>query len=162
MNLLPTSSNQIFHLLNMKLTIAAIIGTAVLLYSKLNQPDPNIELHIRGIKTNIGSIRIAIFTDEKGFKKEKAYKKIRMQKFQTNNLVLTTKFYLKPGTYGVSLLDDKNDNGKMDYNFVGIPKEGFAFADYYHKGLSKPKFKDFSFVLKDDSSLLMQAKFRYM
>ncbi len=146
----------------MKMAVVALIGTAALLYSKLNQPDPNIELRITGIKSDAGSIWVAVFKDEAGFKKEKAYKKIRLRKAFTFNLAMTTKFYLKPGTYGISLLDDKNDNGKMDYNFVGIPKEGFGFADYYHKGLSRPKFKDFSFDLKDDESLMMNAKFRYM
>lgn len=146
----------------MKLAVLAIIGTAALFYSTLNKPDPNIELQISGIKSDAGSIRIAVFKDEKGFKEEKAYKKMRLEKNLKNDLVMNVKFHLKPGTYGISLLDDKNDNGKMDYNFVGIPKEGFGFADYFHKGLSKPKFEDFSFVLHDDSSLVMKAKFRYM
>jgi uncharacterized protein (DUF2141 family) len=28
---------------------------------------------------------------------------------------------LEPREYGISLMDDENFNGKMDYNFIGIP-----------------------------------------
>jgi uncharacterized protein (DUF2141 family) len=36
---------------------------------------------------------------------------------------------VKPGTYGLSVIHDENDNGKFDTNFLGIPKEGWGFSN---------------------------------
>ena len=36
---------------------------------------------------------------------------------------------VKPGTYGLSVIHDENDNGRFDTNFLGIPKEGWGFSN---------------------------------
>ncbi len=36
---------------------------------------------------------------------------------------------VKPGTYGLSVIHDENDNGKFDTNFLGMPKEGWGFSN---------------------------------
>ena len=45
-----------------------------------------------------------------------------------------------PGEYGVVTIHDENKNRKLDRNFIGIPKEGFGFANNPHVGLSAPAF----------------------
>ena len=56
---------------------------------------------------------------------------------------------LEPGNIGLSLLDDENKDYEMNYNFIGMPKEGFGFSNYYHKGFSMPTFDDFDFDLNE-------------
>ncbi|PZR28541.1 MAG: hypothetical protein DI535_06580 [Citrobacter freundii] len=34
-----------------------------------------------------------------------------------------------PGTYAVAIFLDKNDNGKIDTNMLGIPKEKYGFSN---------------------------------
>ena len=50
----------------------------------------------------------------------------------------------------------------MEYNFLGMPKEGFGFSDYYHTGLSKPSFDKFNFVLARGQSKYVKIKVRYI
>ena len=45
-----------------------------------------------------------------------------------------------PGDYGVVAIHDENKNHKLDRNFIGIPKEGFGFANNPHVGLSAPAY----------------------
>ena len=47
---------------------------------------------------------------------------------------------LPPGDYSVVAIHDENKNRKLDRNFIGIPKEGFGFANNPHVGLSPPSF----------------------
>ncbi len=47
---------------------------------------------------------------------------------------------LPPGDYGVVTIHDENKNRKLDRNFIGIPKEGFGFANNPHVGLSAASF----------------------
>src|SRR5688572_14316142 len=34
-----------------------------------------------------------------------------------------------PGTYAIALFLDENDNGKIDTNFIGIPREKYGFSN---------------------------------
>ena len=36
---------------------------------------------------------------------------------------------LSPGRYAVNAFHDENDNGELDTNLVGIPSEGYGFAN---------------------------------
>ena len=38
-------------------------------------------------------------------------------------------FKIPPGTYAVKLHIDENENGKLDTNFLGIPKEQYGFSN---------------------------------
>ncbi|MCC6370579.1 MAG: DUF2141 domain-containing protein, partial [Bacteroidia bacterium] len=67
---------------------------------------------------------------------------------------------LKPGVYGIAILDDENTNEKMDYGWF-LPKEGFGFSDYYHSNMSHPKFESFDFVLKKEAKKV-EIKLRYL
>jgi uncharacterized protein (DUF2141 family) len=49
---------------------------------------------------------------------------------------------LPPGDYGVAVIHDENSNHKLDRNLIGIPKEGFGFANNPHVGLSAASFHE--------------------
>lgn len=52
----------------------------------------------------------------------------------------------KPGQYAVFVVYDKNANGKMDKNFLGIPKEPVGMSrNPTQSKLGPPKFSDVSF-----------------
>ena len=48
--------------------------------------------------------------------------------------------HMPPGDYAVAAIHDENRNARLDRNFIGIPKEGFGFANNPHVGLSAPPF----------------------
>ena len=153
----------------MKLT--TILFTLILLLNnqkvaKTNTPKHislvDIEITVKNIKTQKGKILIGIFKDNASFDKEKPFKSVQSSKESMKNGVLTIKTQLEAGIYGASLLDDENNNTKMDYNFIGVPKEGFGFSNYYHKGFSKPKFKTFQFEVKEAVSTKIDMAIRYM
>lgn len=77
------------------------------------------------------------------------------------NGVLTAQIELPKGTYGIAVLDDENKDSEMNYTFLGMPPEGFGFANYYHTGFSYPKFEDFKFN-HTSSSLTHIVKLRYL
>ena len=122
--------------------------------------DPNVKIVIEGVRSDIGKIVIAVFKDQEGFKNRKPVKRVELNKseFVENEIVLS----LDAGVYGISVLDDENNNNKMDYNFLGMPKEGFGFSNYYHKGLSKPHFDKFKFEIKNTSVELIEIKLKYI
>ena len=122
----------------------------------------DIEITVKNIKTQKGKILIGIFKDNASFDTEKPFKSVQASKESMKNGLLKVTTQLEPGVYGASLLDDANNNTKMDYNFIGVPKEGFGFSNYYHKGFSKPKFKTFQFEVKEAVSTKIDMAIRYM
>ncbi len=122
----------------------------------------NLEVTFSGIRSSSGQIRLEVFIDEEGFDKEKGVAVKRYKKSHLNNGAFTVKLDLPPGTYGLALLDDENNDDKMNYSFIGLPKEGFGFSNYYLSGLSKPKFEAFKFTIQKNQTLKVLMRIRYM
>ena len=104
---------------------------------------------------------IGVFDSEESFKNETTSKSLKCEKLAVKNNEMIVKLKLEPGTYGISVLDDENNDGKMNWKYLAVPREGFGFADYYHTGLKKPRFHNFSFSIDRDEKKCMLVKLRY-
>ena len=137
-------------------------GIAITINIKKTSIPILISVTIKDIKTPNGQILMGIYKDDVSFDKEIAYKNVQAFKTKISNGTLVVEVKLEPGKYGISLMDDENFNGKMDYNFIGIPKEGFGFSNYYHTGLTKPKLKSFLFEVIENKNTKVEVKMKYM
>jgi len=126
----------------------------------LNAQD--VEVVITGIRAEKGQIVIGVFKDNESFRKEESFLEKRFVKNGISNGEMRVKFTLEPGIYGLSLLDDENSDGKMEYNFARLPKEGFGFSDYYHTGLTRPKFDSFKFSIDQSRKRTITVRIRYL
>lgn len=122
----------------------------------------NIEVKITGMRSSSGQVHIKIFKDDQSFKDDKEYRKLSYKKDGAVNGELTVNFSLDPGVYGFALLDDESNNGHMDYNFIGLPDEGFGFSNFYLTGLNRPKFDLFKLTVKPDQVQKVLMKVRYL
>lgn len=121
----------------------------------------NVIIKIEGIRSSNGNIVIGVFTSNHDFVNEKSILEKCFSKSELKNQNLNVKLNLNPGTYGIALFDDENNNMKMDYNFLGIPLEGFGFSNYYTNSLKKPHFNDFKFIVKQGENHI-NIKMRYI
>jgi len=137
-------------------------GNAITINIKKTSVPILISVTIKDIKTPNGQILMGIYKDDVSFEKDLPYKKVQAFKTKISNGTLMVEVKLEPGKYGISLMDDENFNGKMDYNFIGIPKEGFGFSNYYHSGLSKPKLNSFAFDVIENKNTKVEVKMKYM
>ena len=158
------------HLYNFKINRIAFIlylslipiGTAISINIKKTSVPITISVIIKDIKTPKGQILMGIYKDDVSFDKEIPYKKVQAFKTKISKGTLILEVKLEPGKYGISLMDDENFNGKMDYSFLGIPKEGFGFSNYYHTGLTKPKLNSFAFEVLVNKNTKVEVKMKYM
>jgi len=140
-----------------------IIGFLLVLFiSPMISGAQNIEVYITNIRSTDGSVMISIFKDQESFRNEKPFKEIKFKKTKMVENAMKVKITLEPGRYGLTLVDDENNNGEMDYNFLGMPKEGFGFSDFYLSGLSRPTLDDFDFIVKKDEKKKIIMKIRYL
>ena len=68
---------------------------------------------------------------------------------------------VKPGTYAIVIVHDLNGNGKLDKNFIGMPKEPLAFSRNPKIPMGLPAFEACSFVVgKKDLSFDIPLKLK--
>lgn len=98
-------------------------------------------VHVTGFRNPKGVAGGTIFKTPDGWPEDNA-KSYMHAPFPIAGDHAALTFSLPPGRYGVAVLHDENRNRKLDRNFMGIPKEGFGFANNPHVGLSAPKWQD--------------------
>ncbi len=120
-----------------------------------------LHIQVTGIHNASGNIRLAFYATSQSFDEEKPmFIRTVAKKSIVNTSLKISYSDLKSGVYGIAILDDENANEKMDYGWV-LPKEGFGFSDYYHTGMTRPKFDKFDFVLKNEVKSV-EIKLRYL
>jgi uncharacterized protein (DUF2141 family) len=117
------------------------------------------ELNITGIRSAKGNIIINVFKDDVSYNDEKPSKQFIFDKKAMANGTLNVKCNLEEGVYGITLLDDENGNGKIDKNFIRMPKEGFGFSNFFMEKLKKPAFDDFKVDLKTHPKVGIKIKY---
>jgi uncharacterized protein (DUF2141 family) len=78
-----------------------------------------------------------------------------IQPMQQKEVQTYTFKQLKAGKYALRVFHDKNDNGKLDTSFIGIPKERFGFSNNVMGKLGPPNFEDQLFELSANSTHLI-------
>ncbi len=119
--------------------------TRLLLFSA--PENPKLTVDIQNVKTAKGSVFVAIYRPCEGFPLD--CKPINSQRLTAKDGSLQMQFTLEPGDYAVAIYHDVNDNGKMDKNIIGIPKEPYGFSNNFRPRLSPPKFSDCKIVVGD-------------
>jgi len=139
-----------------------LITVLVLLLTAAGLEAQNIEVTVTGIRSDKGQIAVGVFRDNESFEAEKEYMGLKFPKEEVHNGTLTFNFSLTPGVYGLSVLDDEDSDLKMKYGMLGIPREGFGFSDYYHTGVTSPKFDSFKFTVEENTVKKISVRMRYL
>jgi uncharacterized protein (DUF2141 family) len=98
----------------------------------------NLEVTIKNIKETTGTIRVGLFNNENDFLKKAVEGKVVKASATEVTVVFTD---LKPGDYAVSVIHDKNENGELDSNFMGIPNEPYGFSNNVMGTFGPPSFE---------------------
>ena len=60
---------------------------------------------------------------------------------------ITIELLLPAGEYALSVFQDVDDNGKLERNFIGIPKEPAGLSNNLRPRFGPPKYKDATFTV---------------
>ena len=61
-----------------------------------------------------------------------------------------------PGKYAIQFFHDENENQKMDFSLIGIPKEKFGSSNDVKPILGPPKFEKMLFEIYQDKKIVMK------
>lgn len=65
---------------------------------------------------------------------------------------------LPSGTYAIAVFHDKNNNGVLDKNMLGMPVERYGFSNNARETFSAPSFKSASVELSTDKAIGIYIK----
>lgn len=117
----------------------------------------SLEIHVNNVKSKKGSIQIGLFTSEADYLKNPVEKKVIKSTGKDVTVVFEN---LQPGDYALSVIHDENENGELDSNALGIPKEGFAFGNNALGSFGPPPFEKAKITIVDQN-VKQEIKLKY-
>lgn len=103
------------------------------------KPLCTLRIHVTGFRNDNGKAGGTIFASPDGWPEQNA-KALVHGPFPIQNGQAMETFQIPAGRYAVAVIHDENGNHKLDRNFLGIPREGFGFANNPRVALSAPSF----------------------
>lgn len=103
-------------------------------------PKNLIHVEIDGLRNDKGQVLCAIYSSADGFPKE-GDKAVAHARSSISERHAACEFPgLNAGTYAISVFHDENSNGRLDTNFMGIPREGVGASNNAKGHFGPPKF----------------------
>jgi uncharacterized protein (DUF2141 family) len=119
----------------------------VLFYSTVAYAQGALKVSITDYRDRDGELRIGLFNNPDNFPKKAIAGKVVNISGDSTTVVFDG---LPPGIYAISIIHDRNRNGKLDTNAFGIPKEGFAFGNNALGLFGPPSFDKASITLRNE------------
>ena len=121
----------------------------------------NLTVAIKGIKNQKGQVCLRIYDSELGFPLGNS-SGLKSQCTKITGNSFKQKFTgLKKGNYAIAVIDDQNENNKLDRDFFGIPEEGFGISNNPTVSIKTgtPKFEKASFSLIQNQTIEIEMKY---
>lgn len=109
-----------------------------------------IHVEVEGLRNDKGQVVCALYSSPEGFPKNSHKPVARATSLISNKKGVCEFSGIEPGTYAISVFHDENSNGKLDTNFLGIPREGVGASNDAKGHLGPPKFEAAAFQFSGD------------
>lgn len=140
----------------MKKSVLLVLALVLVVFNSIAQG--RIEVKVKNITSQKGSIRVGLFNNEKDFLKNAMEGKVVEVSGSSAVVVFEN---VPEGFYALSVIHDENNNGELDTNFMGIPREGFAFGNNEMGTFGPPSFQKAGFSLKSTQPVIQEISLRY-
>ena len=121
--------------------------TLCLLFLASTAQAADLTVTVENVPSAKGKLSLGLYKKGDAFPDGKASYEVDVPAVQGH--VIYTFKDLPPGRYALTGFHDENNNGKMDYTFIGIPKEGFFFSNDASPKLSAPSFDACAITVAD-------------
>jgi len=140
----------------MKMTLRRILHPLLLLLvaytSSAAVADGSLlRVELSGLQEVEGNIYIAVYdSDDTWLGDDTVYEQQVVIADARDGDLVWAEMHLPPGEYALSIFYDSNNNGELDTNFIGIPKEPVALSNNARPKFGPPKYKDAVFTLGEE------------
>ena len=116
-------------------------------------------VEVSGLRSDRGQVMLRLYDREAGFPTDgsKALRQMR-QRIEGGHATIVLEG-LPFGTYAIGCIHDENGNGKLDTNFLGIPREGVCASNDARGRRGPPSWKDARFDFHSDATIQIHAAY---
>jgi uncharacterized protein (DUF2141 family) len=104
---------------------------------------------VEGVRSDRGTMRLCLWTSEKGFPDCTADAARRENKPATTGDMRFDLPGVPAGIYAVTLFHDENNTSRVETNFLGIPRSGLGASNNPRTRFGPPAFRDAAFRLNE-------------
>jgi uncharacterized protein (DUF2141 family) len=105
-----------------------------------------IQVVVSGLRNDHGRVGCGIFYGPEGFPRDRAREFRAMYVLISGGLAVCDFTNVPAGAYAATVLHDENEDGKMDFNWIGMPTKGYGFSNNARATLMAPSFAAASFT----------------
>lgn len=120
----------------------------MLLLAAIPASGATVEVRVSGVSAGKGKVNVAV-CDRERFLKQCAYS--TSVPAQAAEVVVSLKD-IPPGTWAVLAYQDENENGELDRNFIGMPRENYGFSRNAAGRFGPPGFDDAAIEVREGST----------
>lgn len=132
------------------LVLAAISSLAMILLLSQHAVAADLTVNVSDVEKGKGHLMIALYKSEEDYKSDKASFAQKVEALNSQEIVIFEN--LPDGEYAIKMYQDENDNNKMDFNMVGLPKEGYGFSN--NVGMfGAPEYTEAKFSVKESTAI---------
>lgn len=139
------------HILRKHLPLVPALGLFLLSSfgrcSAQAQPAQGSVIHVEvvGLRDSKGQVSCSLYSSAEGFPKKVQNAVAHIVAPISDQKAVCEFPGIAPGTYAVSVYHDENSNGRLDTNFLGIPREGVGASNNARGHMGPPKFDSAKF-----------------
>lgn len=129
-----------------------LLTILALLFSTYLFSQTELQLKITNIHKAKGQVIVSIFNKAENFPEEGM--EFKTVTIPVDHLDLKVQnIHLPKGEYAIALLHDENSDGECNFNWIGIPTEGYGFSQNVKPIISVPSFDQTKFTMDDKQSM---------
>lgn len=140
--------------------VGAIANAACSRANVANNLNSKLVVQVSGFANQSGQVCASVFASSQGFPNNRQ-KVVQRQCTKIANPTTITFKNLKAGSYAVAVIHDRNSDGTLNRNDLGMPLEGYGFSQNPQTETAPPKFKD-AVVFVAGVSTNVQVQLRYL
>lgn len=126
-----------------------LLLSCVLLLAALPASAATVEVRVSGVAGGKGKVNVAV-CDRERFLKQCAYS--ASVPAQAGETVVALRD-IPAGTWAVLAYQDENENGQLDRNIIGIPKENYGFSRDAAGRFGPPGFEDAAIEVREGTTV---------
>lgn len=108
-----------------------------------------ISVHVKNVDSTSGQVNVALYDSDETFLSFDGV--LKTGSAPAHEGIVTLQIADLPiGEYALAVFHDENGNGKLDTNWLGVPKEKVAFSRAKMKTFGPPKYKECAFKVTSD------------
>jgi uncharacterized protein (DUF2141 family) len=119
-----------------------------------------LKIDFQNMRSDEGDILYLVFNTSNGYpdKDEKSFRKGKLSAKEAKEKGLSLGD-IPDGKYVMTFIHDENSNNKLDKNFLGMPKEGFAFSNNPKVFMGPPSYNRCEFKVSGETALKIRLKY---